>query len=764
MPSLVLLSLLTMTQQVSAVDLSQRGHRSSAQPATIAVNADTTRLPLTLTVDCQCTSTAGLSNATTRTVLFVVVDGRHVRQQANPCGRTELVLSEVGCGAHTVASYLHHAVPSDMYVHTEVLSIVDVNLPCDGTQIPDVTADGHRVGVYYSTYNGLLRGNGTTVAVEDVLRNRSRSLSDAAPGFWQHEPKIGFYCLYRKRVGEVGIVPDCPDIEKTLASHASTLISAGVDYITLDGTNWGPWPSDAADVTQLRPTEVICEEFYRLRLAGRSTPQISVWNRVDVAAPNDPEGGAGDTLWQQYLDRIYNNASYEDLILKSRDGRKVFFVVWFPWAINQTAVDAIESNGGRHDIVVVHNWLSPFGYDPEWYNNGTWTFLAPCVAAAPRAVGLNTEQPYPRFTTSINEDTPCNHLRTTNSPIGNAWTVSTSTAWSNLPFASSGKLGGLFLRKQFEDVFQDNNYSHIFLPSFNEFAVTPVPWGANMGINNSHLRGMGSGKDDVMRYDWFIDGYASERSRTIEPSTADDGFYLRLMASCLRVARLLSTELIAPDPGGGRCSVGGEICCEVPVRQSFVSVWSFAHKNGHRRVLSNALAEAATLQSSGKWRQRCNAFGGQLGSQSGPTDFCVNTSLLFTQDREVNSGPFLLFQNGSMQYTTPLFQCSYTNQRTNKHVFVDAPTFVSLDRGCEQQGVLRGPGALGFVSTVPNSLTPRTLHRCCTTGIHSDDSSVSSAYSVRHHGAGTARMARCDHVLDAECESSEESKLMGYVV
>lgn len=246
-----------------------------------------------------------------------------------------------------------------------------------------------------------------------------------------------------------------------------------------------PWPSDAADVTQLRPTEVIFEEWRKLRLAGVSTPQITVWNRVDVAVPDGPPGTEGDTLWLQYLARIYNNASYDDLIMRADDGRKVFFVVWFPWAINQTAVETIESNGGRNDIVVVHNWLSPSGYDPEWYSNGTWTFIAPCVAHAPPAPGLNTEE-YPRFTTSINEGVPCNHEKTTNSPLGDAWTVSTQTAWSNLPFASSGKLGGLFMRKQFEDVFKDPEpFTHLFLPSFNEFTIAPVPWAANMGINNT---------------------------------------------------------------------------------------------------------------------------------------------------------------------------------------------------------------------------------------------------------------------------------------
>ena len=166
------------------------------------------------------------------------------------------------------------------------------------------------------------------------------------------------------------------------------------------------------------------------------------------------------------------------------------------------------------------------------------------------------------------------------------------------------------------------------------------------------------------------------------------------------------------------------------------------------------------LQQSGKWRQRCNAFGGQLASQSGPTDFCVNASLLYTQEREVNSGPFLLLNNSSVPNTVPLFQCWYqhwNNGAANQSagVSVDGPTFLSLDRACEHQGVLRGKVPLGLVSTAPNSLTPRTLHRCCTVAI---ENRVHSAASGRIHNAN------CEHVLDAECESDEESKLMGYVV
>ena len=314
-----------------------------------------------LTVGVRCrgnNSTGGIS-------ALALIDGRHVLRQPGACaevGEGTLVFPAVGCGVHSVVVYLQQG------NRTEAVSCTEVELPCsphsearpeaEPLQLTRATAGKpvHQVGVYYSTYNGLLRGNGSVVSVEDVLRNRSRTLADAAPNYWQHTPKIGPYCLYRKRPAEAkGIVPDCPDIDKTLESHASTLLAAGIDYIMLDATNWGPWNNstrDIADVTQLRPTEVIFEEWHQLRSAGKRTPQITVWNRID--AGSSLYNVSADTLWQQYLSRIYNNASYNDLILRAPDGRKVFFVVWFPWAINQTAVEAIESNGRRNDIVVVH--------------------------------------------------------------------------------------------------------------------------------------------------------------------------------------------------------------------------------------------------------------------------------------------------------------------------------------------------------------------------------------------------------------------------
>lgn len=52
--------------------------------------------------------------------------------------------------------------------------------------------------------------------------------------FYQHKPQAGYYCIYRRRAGEAGIIPDCPNISETTKRHAAQLLAAGVDYAVLD--------------------------------------------------------------------------------------------------------------------------------------------------------------------------------------------------------------------------------------------------------------------------------------------------------------------------------------------------------------------------------------------------------------------------------------------------------------------------------------------------------------------------------------------------
>jgi len=92
---------------------------------------------------------------------------------------------------------------------------------------------------------------------------------------------------------------------------------AGLEYAVQDGTNWGAWPSSASDVYQLRSAEVVAEEWAALRKRGVITPDWGIWNAVN-----------GDwTLWQQYLDRLYNEPAFETLMHKDTAGKKVFWVV-----------------------------------------------------------------------------------------------------------------------------------------------------------------------------------------------------------------------------------------------------------------------------------------------------------------------------------------------------------------------------------------------------------------------------------------------------
>jgi len=54
------------------------------------------------------------------------------------------------------------------------------------------------------------------------------------------------------------------------------------------------------DVLELRPTEVLFEEWAKLRVAGTPTPQIAVWANI----PSFSAQNRTATLWQYYLDRL----------------------------------------------------------------------------------------------------------------------------------------------------------------------------------------------------------------------------------------------------------------------------------------------------------------------------------------------------------------------------------------------------------------------------------------------------------------------------
>lgn len=296
-----------------------------------------------------------------------------------------------------------------------------------------------QVGMMYEGWHAhAYFGKGESrLTLEDVVRsNGTLALSDMAPDstadgfYWHVEPEDGFYCIYRKRSNESeGCLPDCPNITGTLTRHANMLTGAGVDFVVADSTNFFI-TGDDADCFQLRPFEVLAEEWLNLRMAGVSTPRIAIWQNIQ-----DPSGD----LWEAYLS-TYENPEYEDLIFKDEaTGRKVFFATANP---DPTIVAKLEAM----NYAVVSMWAEHM----DAFEAGEWTFFSPCIDAVTGA-----------FTTSVSSfatGARCAQKMTTNAPIGATGTsLTVSPSWqasySSLPFQAAGKLGGLTMKRQFETAF-----------------------------------------------------------------------------------------------------------------------------------------------------------------------------------------------------------------------------------------------------------------------------------------------------------------------
>lgn len=181
----------------------------------------------------------------------------------------------------------------------------------------------------------------------------------------------------------------------------------------------------AGDVLQLRPTEVLFEEWAVLRAKGISTPQIAVWQRMQ-----DP----GSIEWWYVMVRLYNNATYQALDLILRDGYTGKYVMFVPaWPSDPTIIPTLA----RNNIVAVFLWAN---LSPAQFASGMWVFMSPCTA--------NGTGPSSNVAGTI-----CNQPITTNSPLGphgTALTVSPSyqLGYSSLPFQAATRLGGLTLRSQ----------------------------------------------------------------------------------------------------------------------------------------------------------------------------------------------------------------------------------------------------------------------------------------------------------------------------
>ena len=528
-----------------------------------------------------------------------------------------------------------------------------------------------------------------SLSLDDVYR------VGPASDIYNAQPELGYYCLYRARPGQPPPLPDCPNITATATAHAALLTSLSLDYVTVDITNW-PMADvgGATDTAVLRPTEVLFEEWTALRAAGTPTPAIALW-------PCSPHGS---TTWQYLVDTLYNNATLSPLVWRI-EGRMALFVPYTPSCYDPATVAAMESNGGRNDITVIPMWaLFGDGGGGPWAQ-GVWGFFSPCTDS------------HGDFTTSIvGAPTACNQfstLRNSSSPPA-VFELSASGGYMlsqcALPFASPGHLRGLTLARLFEKVLATRP-PHLFLSSFNEFIggrqapASPARIAFNQGLPG-----------DPQRNAVWVDTYAAEFSRDIEPSVEGGGRVYATAASCIALYQRNATCAEQPL----------EACCTRSDKEVFANAWSLARKDGSDFLVTRAAGERAALVAGGEWAEACSPI-------PNPTVFCVDGG-----EADGSAGPFILYnasgvahprQDGLHFPTAPLYRC-YTGTHH----------FISRDAACEGAAA---EGVLGWVALSPGWETLRALRRCLA-------------------AAGSAARK---HSLDLPCDVPDPSaaEVLGYV-
>jgi len=682
-------------------------------------------------------------NDTVRSRVLCVVDGRAVLHAVGPnaAGAHTCDLSFLSFGGlHWVAAYSvpEGGVRPSLLGHPTLLlrdapagngatAAAVEQLVLHSATIAAHTPPGAALGVYYTTYLSPLAQLYQNVSrvfgrsprtMETILRNTTLRFADsiwrdgaaAASPAWRNysatcdimhqEPALGMYCLYRKRSNESsGPIPDCPEASRVLQAHAAELSAAGFAFVAPDATNWDDDPRIPApaiggsDFYQLRPAEIIAEEWVAARDAGRATPQLSVFAMVN----------AGGTLWRWYMSELFNNATLlaHDLIFRDRvTGRKVFIAADLGNKTDYDAISAIEANDGRNDTTVPLMWFAP-NASGAWEASGRLAYFSRCISR-------HMETGVVDFSSDawIDPKTPCAHRKTAASPVGSSWTVSTGLSINSVPFGAV-RFNGLLLKKQWYDVLADANPTDlIFAPSWNEFGSRAYSLPGLVGANNPAFYASGAAADDPDRFVLFEDGYGSQRSRSIEPSVEDGGRFYEAFASCVRVYRLQAALGIVSDGLG--CDVAGEECCTLRDDENFVHAWSLDKKSVDGGAPTDSLltsdsTELHTLLGSG-WMQVCvpTIFG------RGPTGTCVDPTLPFVGTAGIDAasrGPLVLLANssGGVAGTLPLVRC--IDGATGLHA-------ISNHMACAPLTGFHADALLGFGGAARSSLFAREVHRC----------------------------------------------------
>lgn len=457
-----------------------------------------------------------------------------------------------------------------------------------GNDVPD-----KRVGMFYLVWHApaatamdsIASQKGTQYDLEDVIRGNGtikyRDVYEkygvegqAVALYWMAKPKLGYYCIYRARPNETGAVPDCKNVTATLTAHASQLVAAGIDHIVVDATNLVDNDPGGGDLLQRRPIEVLFEEWQKLHVQGKKTPQIAVWNAIP----------AGAIQWQSYL-ALYQKPEYDGLILHDKKTKKkVFF-----------AVDSQDSRAPAPANVAA---FENAGNEVQ----RMWT-IASTNASIDRWAFMSYCQANGKDTTSIIGAGACNQPYTPKSTLGSVVAVAPSfqTGYGSLPHGSAGKLGGTTFRRQWATAFGVMP-DWIFVSGWNEFVAQPQP----NPFGDPFAKSVGLERDPEGQK-LFVDTFGAEFGRDIEPTEEYGSAYYDLLRSCTRVFR----KNVASSTTG--CNDPNESCCATA--NDFVDVYVARHDPTKDVLLTTSVSEKNVVVGNG-FREVCTRYGT-------PSTFCL---------------------------------------------------------------------------------------------------------------------------------------------
>jgi hypothetical protein len=315
------------------------------------------------------------------------------------------------------------------------------------------TASYERTGVPISTIEGIVRSNGTD----------SCAKQGGGCGVYHATPTINgvptYYCWYKRR-GTTAGTADCKNISAHARHFAQLWHTTGVDVIVPDTTNGARSDDPTVDMINIRPVEVMLEEFAALRVEGLATPQFAVWTTA----------GVNTTMYEGMLPLV-NRREFSELWLTTGSGKSVYFT----HSDDDGVIASIRSNSGGDNISTIQMWAI---IDKQDAMDGTFTFFQPCQRDSEGYKGCDNAYAC-NFTTTVRTDKPayrCNHLLSANkSHDGIGTQMSASMSWQNsqcsMAWAAPSKLMGATFRAQIDDVLRERP-DNIMLPSFDEWCAS----------------------------------------------------------------------------------------------------------------------------------------------------------------------------------------------------------------------------------------------------------------------------------------------------